>query len=257
MKTVHTVVPLVLLLCVSAAAAPIVFEAEHANDLDAVFLIDETPGCSGGLCLMVPDDAAEPAGLKVSGARHSYVVDIDEEGTYDAWFRVYWTHSCANSLWISINGGVQQKVTDKVFSEWHWLKGPAARMEKGRNMLALSNREDGAHIDQIALARQGRTPVPAKAVLKPTVIPMDPDAPPYRMFFQIPVRHRFVWDGRTMETSDRLGNKVALRGKPAGREIFIAPGLPADMAVWIRNNGLKADMLTATLNVPKNVVVNR
>ncbi len=257
MKAAVASLPLFALLCASAQAAPIVFEAEHANGIDAVFLIDEVRECSGGLCLTVPDDAAEPAGLTITGAKKNYVVNAEREGPYDAWFRVYWEHACANSFWLSVNAATQQKVTDTVYSRWHWLKGPAVRLKKGGNVLALSNREDGAFIDQIAFASRGELAAPPAGTLKPTVIPADPEGPAYNVFFQLPVRQRFVWDGRTSESSGELGSKVNLRGKPAGREVFIAPGLHADMAVWIRSNTLEEKTLTVMMNVPKHVAVQR
>ena len=145
-------------------------EAETATELTAPMrVVDaENPpaqakakpvaGASGNKYIEIPEGAGKPPDVLGDA---TFTFTIKKEGTYYLWARVYWPDGCGNSFGMSIDGAKAftfgQDGTEK---RWHWVQAPKRlkqlELEAGKHTLQVSNREDGAIVDQILLVNHKR-----------------------------------------------------------------------------------------------------
>jgi hypothetical protein len=115
---------------------------EHPEGPRAVlWLADET--CT-------PAEDAPPS-MEFGGAE--YVVHAPAPFTAAAWFRVWWSGACGNSLYFQIDEQDPVVVgNDGTYEAWHWVRVPETiRLAAGENRFLLMNREDGMGVDQILI----------------------------------------------------------------------------------------------------------
>ncbi len=149
----------------AGAANMVCIEAEHPVEItrpmqivDATAQPETLKNASGGKYLEVPDGAGKPPEV---GGSAVYSFTIDSPGTYYLWGRVWWPDGCGNSFSMSLNDAKEfafgQDGTEK---RWHWVAAPPRlkqlELDKGTHKLVISNREDGAKIDQILLVKNRR-----------------------------------------------------------------------------------------------------
>lgn len=166
----------------SASGASVCLEAEAATELKApmhVVNLGKEPvpakavkGASGNQYLEIPEGAGKPPEV---GGEASLSFEAPEAGTYVLWCRVWWPDGCGNSLGLSMDGGPAFTFgQDATYGKWHWWKAPARlkqlELTKGPHMLKISNREDGAILDQLLLTTDTHyVPVDIEAVTSPPV----------------------------------------------------------------------------------------
>ena len=128
----------------------ILIEAEAGKLYDPVRAFDD-PAASGGRYAAAPSrkDAAE-----TSGGGVIYKLPVKDAGDYRLWLRVRWTGERGNNIDVYLNQQNCGKVEDAVYETWHWVSLPKPlHLAIGEHRLTLANREDGAAVDQILLAR--------------------------------------------------------------------------------------------------------
>ena len=147
--------PSVEIVMPSTRAEYIVIEAENGRIIPPVQKVS-IEGASGGLCVEAPELSAEKEENIGGGVSLSF--KVNHEGEYYVWARVFWQHSCANSLTISAEASQPLDLTSGTYAEWHWLqlqKAPGEpaqfKLAPGRHSVSIGNREDGSRIDQLLL----------------------------------------------------------------------------------------------------------
>ncbi len=166
------------LLCATASANTLVFEAEAAHAVEAPMVVvvaaDPPPGvvavegASGGAYLAIPQGAGNPP--KVTTGSATFHIEVPAAGLYTLWLRAYWDDSCGNSINVRINDTAPFTMQDSTYQTWHWVRSPPRLRQlllaEGPATLTLINREDGVRIDQILLTTS-RNMVPT-AIEPPT-----------------------------------------------------------------------------------------
>ena len=63
-------------------------------------------------------------------------------------------HSCANSLWVEVDGEQLGEVTNNSFEHWQWIRfRNPIDLEAGKIALAIEMREDEGRFDQALLTQ--------------------------------------------------------------------------------------------------------
>ncbi len=174
------VAPLLLasVLCATAGANTLVFEAEAAHAVEAPMVVVDAAnppagvvaveGASGGAYLAIPQGAGNPPEVITGSA--VFHIEVPAAGLYTLWLRAYWDDSCGNSINVRINDTAPFTMQDSTYQTWHWVRSPPRMRQlllaEGPATLALINREDGVRVDQILLTTS-RNMVPT-AVEPPT-----------------------------------------------------------------------------------------
>lgn len=151
----------------SDADTVICFEAEACERLEAPMrIVEEAPArpaddalkqASGRKYLDIPQrkSPAEDE-VAVRTGKATYVFEVDTDGEYVLWCRVWWTDECSNSFSVRLDGGPPFTIgQDASFGNWHWV-GTAPglkqlRLASGSHALDILEREDGVKLDQILL----------------------------------------------------------------------------------------------------------
>ena len=130
----------------------------HAADNTASAPLRRIEDASADSYLGVPQGAGKPP--KVNG-RATFVFPVQKEGRYFLWARVWWLDGCGNSLGMHLDDNPAFTFgQDGTYQRWHWFKAPGnlqqLKLSPGLHTLTISNREDGAYIDQLLLTRHER-----------------------------------------------------------------------------------------------------
>ena len=132
----------------SAGEPALIIEAETAADVGAPMRTFTDTAASGGRALIIPDGVGKTKG------HATLKFNIERSGRYVIWARVLWPDYCGNSFFFSVDGGNDAIFgQDGTYKSWHWRRGPEATLRAGEHSLRISNREDGAAIDTIAVSR--------------------------------------------------------------------------------------------------------
>lgn len=91
---------------------------------------------------------------KVTTGEAAFIFDVQMEGRYYLWCRVWWDDECGNSFTMRIDDALPFSFgEDATYNCWHWvraLKGlKQLDLSKGKHKLTIHNREDGVRLDQI------------------------------------------------------------------------------------------------------------
>jgi len=127
-------------------------------------------GASGGKYLEIPEGVGKPPAVNGDAILS---VDIPDDGTYFLWCWVWWPDGCGNSFGVSLDDAPAFTFgEDATYKSWHWVKSPPKLKQldltKGTHSLRISNREDGAVVDQILFVKEKRyVPVDIEAVTAP------------------------------------------------------------------------------------------
>ncbi len=131
---------------------PIVLEAESYADLKAPMVLSRNdPKASGNAYVSLPLGAGQGWRGK-GGGEISYRIETRNAGDYHIWARTLWKDGCTNAVFLSANGGSKVVLgNDAIFGQWHWTKAVPLQLEKGVNVLKLSNHSDGIAIDKLVV----------------------------------------------------------------------------------------------------------
>jgi hypothetical protein len=85
-----------------------------------------------------------------------FAFEVEKEGTYYLWGRVWWDGECSNSFFMTLDDGLPFVFgEDATYNAWHWVKAPPRlkqlNLSKGKHKLTIKNREDGVRLDEILL----------------------------------------------------------------------------------------------------------
>lgn len=211
-----------------AHAAEVRVEVEHANRIVPMMEIARRDGASGGLCVAVGEGAgrAKSPGPGATGSA-TFWVHVPEKATYRTWVRSLWIGGCSNSVNLSVDGGFEQTMADRIFDRWHWVRGPHLVLDAGPHLLVLSNREDGILLDQFLLTTARTEPAEGRATQVPAA----------------PALGRLPALQPTLSGVGNIIERVApLYGEgvekdPIVHSAFVAPGAAhTDAVLWLRNN---------------------
>jgi hypothetical protein len=112
----------------------------------APFQIRDDASAAGGVALVLPGGSK----TKDHTGRASLSVTIPTPGTWQAWARVRWTNSCANSLTLKVGEAAEQLVgEDLLYSCWHWVEAGKFKLQPGKIPVTIIEREDGIAVDQL------------------------------------------------------------------------------------------------------------
>lgn len=182
MKT--AVVSLMVTMCtvLSLPGAPVCFEGESAIQVSEPMEISSADTAednvrqtalkkaSGGKALEVPQGKGNPP--EVTTGKAEYAFEVDADGDYFLWCRVWWLDECANSFTMNIDNARSFTFgQDATYKTWHWVKAPSRlkqlSLSKGKHKLVVACREDGAMLDQVVLTTNKRyVPVGIEAASK-------------------------------------------------------------------------------------------
>jgi hypothetical protein len=110
------------------------------------------------LHLMDDKDASGRKALVSNAESHSvnsyavYNTNVDNDGKYQLWARLWASNACGNSYVVSMDQSNNSLVGNTDFMHaWHWVKGPSFQLTKGSHKLFLWNEEFGTRIDRFLL----------------------------------------------------------------------------------------------------------
>jgi hypothetical protein len=128
----------------------LVWEAESYAELRAPFaLVQRAPQASGDAYLELPLGAGQGWRGQGQGSVR-YRVEVTREGDYTLWARALWQDGCTNAFFVGANGGERLVLgNDAVYGQWHWVKLAPVSLQKGVNLLELSNHSDGTALDKL------------------------------------------------------------------------------------------------------------
>lgn len=140
----------------------ICFEAESAHRIEEpMCIVSNNIGEVSGSALSIPEGAGNPP-KRCEGAAN-YTFELETEGAYTLWCRVWWEGECSNSFTVKINDDPAILFgEDATYKVWHWVKYPVARtsakvnLKAGKNTMRIENREDGIMVDQILFSDDKR-----------------------------------------------------------------------------------------------------
>jgi len=130
----------------------ILMEAETGT-VTAPVEVFEDEAASGGKYILAPEG---PDHKEISvGGDVACQFNVAEAGEYLLWLRAKWCCSCGDSVGIMLDGVEAGTVQDSVTGVWHWVALQRRRLDLsvGDHTLVLTNREDGAAVDQILLTQ--------------------------------------------------------------------------------------------------------
>lgn len=130
----------------------ILMEAE-SGEVTAPMAIFEDAESAGGKYVMAPEG---PEHKEISiGGDVTFRFNVTEPGEYVFWLRAKWCCSCGDSVGVVMDGVELSPVQDPVHGEWHWVALERRRLQltAGEHVLVITNREDGAAVDQILLTQ--------------------------------------------------------------------------------------------------------
>ncbi len=71
---------------------------------------------------------------------------------YRLWARVFFRDPDSNSFFVVVDGRLRGMLADEKWNRWHWTVLPGSiRLQAGRHILRIRNREDGVKLDEIRL----------------------------------------------------------------------------------------------------------
>jgi hypothetical protein len=99
--------------------------------------------------------ASAPAG---AGATVVLPFTIESAGTYNFFGRINCSNADNDSYWVKIDNGSFVMVNNLVTSGWQWMRLTGAHLGVGSHTLTIAYREDGAHLDKIAITTSTTAP---------------------------------------------------------------------------------------------------
>ena len=126
-------------------------EGEKADSIIEPMTISRMRGASKNSALNIPRGSG--AGWRgEAGGKAVYNVDLSKDSMLNLWMRTQWTDGCGNTFFVSVNNGKKMIIgNDAIFNTWHWVSIGNLSLKKGRNLIEISNREDGVALDKILL----------------------------------------------------------------------------------------------------------
>ena len=140
-------------ICLEAeASTPITPPMCVVDSRDATNAATAVAGASAGKYLEIPKGAGHPPQVNEGEARLSF--DLDQEGDYTLWCRVYWLSECNSSFTMAVDDALPFTFgKDATYNVWHWVKAPPRlkqmTLTKGPHTLTIRNRQDGVRLDQV------------------------------------------------------------------------------------------------------------
>ncbi|MBN1807683.1 MAG: hypothetical protein JW909_01345 [Planctomycetes bacterium] len=181
----------------AASVTRVVAEVE-SGIIEKPFVMVEDPAAGGGLSVELPENPDKTElnpKTRTSGGEPAFWKDVDagkyvgqalypngairvpfevlKAGDYSVWFRAYWLHGCANSVYFMIdprkdpvdadgNGEYDDEIVPVsldgagTYKVWHWVRygreGDVFHLDAGRHEIVIYNREDGVRLDQVLFA---------------------------------------------------------------------------------------------------------
>ena len=156
----------------------ILIEAEwgEVHEPMAVF---EDEAASGGKYVLAPEGPNHEE-ISIGGDVTCRIQLAESAGEYNLWLRANWSCDCGNSVSVALDGVDLGTVEDPVYQTWHWVRlRRSVQLSVGEHLLTLTNREDGAAVDQILLTQDldyrptdvEAADVKGRIVLKPPLTP--------------------------------------------------------------------------------------
>lgn len=99
----------------------------------------------------------------LDNGRAEFPVEIREAGKHVVHAYVNWPDTAGNSFYIEFDQPFRPTPlppvlgNDDVFEEWHWVASPAFDLKAGQHTLTLRNREEGAKVARLVVAKQEGT----------------------------------------------------------------------------------------------------
>lgn len=83
---------------------------------------------------------------------------IETAGSYNFFARINCSNADNDSYWVKIDNGSFVMVNNLVTSGWQWKQLTSANLATGSHTLTIAYREDGAHLDKIAITTSTTVP---------------------------------------------------------------------------------------------------
>jgi hypothetical protein len=99
--------------------------------------------------------ASAPAG---AAATIALPFTIETGGTHNIFARINCSNADNDSYWVKIDNGSFVMVNNLVTSGWQWKQLTSANLGTGSHTLTIAYREDGAHLDKIAITTSTTVP---------------------------------------------------------------------------------------------------
>ncbi len=132
------------------SASRILLEAE-AGRIKEPMKVFADKAASGGKYVLAPEGPDHKEINK--GGDVAITFKVEEAGKYEMWLRVWWHCGCANSFGVSLDGKAHDDIGNNNYGAWQWMRikaGPLG-LSAGDHLLVVTNREDGARLDQVLL----------------------------------------------------------------------------------------------------------
>lgn len=124
----------------------IVLSIADGAEVTAPLVVREDASAVGGVALVLP------AGAKSKDKKGNAVLNltVPKDGTWQAWARVRWKDSCANSMSLKVAGGDERMIgEDNLFGCWHWVDAGKHKLTAGKTTVSLIEREENTALDQL------------------------------------------------------------------------------------------------------------
>jgi hypothetical protein len=83
---------------------------------------------------------------------------IETAGSYNFFARINCSNADNDSYWVKIDNGSFIMVNNLVTSGWQWKQLTTTNLATGSHTLSIAYREDGAHLDKIAITTSTTLP---------------------------------------------------------------------------------------------------
>jgi hypothetical protein len=132
---------------------------------DGAFAIINDPTASHGQYLLPPASLASDDGQGSAQARYAF--NLDKDGDYIIWGRIYTPDVTSNRIWFQVDGGTWYKWRMTVGTIWYWhfldndrlFDAPLHFMlGAGAHQLLIANDTPGARLDKFYVTADGDQP---------------------------------------------------------------------------------------------------
>ena len=127
-------------------------EAENGK-IETPMIVGNDKNTGNGKYIHQPAKEDPKTRLKGNKGSISISCEVPVQGHYTLWARVYYIDIDGNSFYCRMDDQEKTMLGNALLplETWHWIKGDAWKLEKGRHTLQIEAREEGARIDQILL----------------------------------------------------------------------------------------------------------
>ena len=136
----------------------ILINIADAAKVEAPMRLVDDSNVAKGKYLWAPEGPGHKELHKQGQGSATYEFEVKTRGKYAFWGRGHWCCGCGNSLFIQFDDRGQQYLfaDDGTYGVWHWVRyggtgDKTFRFREGKHTLKITNREDGAKIDQVLL----------------------------------------------------------------------------------------------------------